>query len=84
MEPLREKAQEGLRIIENAVLDLLRQYPGGLTNAEIADLLSIGSDASESQRNRLSWAVLARLLRDARVEKIKNEKRKLVYRLSSS
>lgn len=84
MEPLREKAQEGLRMIENAILDLLRQHPEGLTNAEIADLLGIGSDASESQRNRLSWAVLARLVRDARIEKIKSERIKLVYRLSSS
>lgn len=83
MEPLREKAQEGLRFIENAVLDLLRQHPEGLTNAEIAELLGIGSDAGKSQRNRLSWAVLARLQRDARIERTKNEKRKLIYRLSS-
>jgi hypothetical protein len=83
MEPVREKAQEGLRIIENAMLDLLRRYPEGLTNAEIAQLLGIESDASDSQRNRLSWAILTRLLRAARIEKINDGKRRLVYRLPS-
>ena len=83
MEPVREKAQEGLRIIENAMLDLLRRYPEGLTNAEIAQLLGIESDATDSQRNRLSWAILTRLLRAARIEKINDGKRRLVYRLPS-
>lgn len=63
----REIAREGLRQIEDAILQLLEQYPQDLRNFEIAELLGLRSDFRGDQRNYLTYSVLGGLLASSRV-----------------
>lgn len=64
---LEEKAQEGLKQIEDSILDLLGGRPEGLTNAQIARALGLQSDFNGSQRDYLTYSVLGGLLASGRV-----------------
>src|SRR5713101_905237 len=39
-----EKAQQGLLLLKESILELLENHPEGLQNAQIADLLGLRSD----------------------------------------
>ena len=64
----QEVAQDGLRQIEDAILQLLEQRPQGLRNFEIAELLGLISDFRGGQRNYLTYSVLGGLLASEKVE----------------
>ena len=55
-------AQQGLHLIEDAILTLLRSNPQGLRNSEIADMLNLRSEFRGGQRNYLTHSVLGGLL----------------------
>ena len=63
----QEVAQDGLRKIEDAILQLIEQNPQGLRNFEIAELLELRSDFRGDQRNYLTYSVLGGLLASSRV-----------------
>ncbi len=63
---LRE-AQDGLKKIEDAVLRLLDQNPGGLRNSEIADLLHLRSDFLGRQKDWLTYSVLGGLIAQGKI-----------------
>ncbi len=63
---LRE-AQDGLKKIEDAILKLLDQNPGGLRNSEIADLLHLRSDFLGRQKDWLTYSVLGGLIAKGKV-----------------
>lgn len=60
-------AQEGLRQIETAVLQLLDANPQGLRNAQIAESLGLRSDFRGRQKDYLTYSVLGRLLTAGRI-----------------
>lgn len=62
-----EKAQQGLKLIKEAILGILAQKSDGLRNAEIAELLEIRSDYQGEQKDYLSWSVLGLLLNEGKV-----------------
>ena len=62
-----EKAQRGLELLKEAILDILAQKSDGLRNAEIAELLGIRSDYLGEQKDYLSWSVLGLLLNEGKV-----------------
>lgn len=62
-----QMAQEGIKHIENAILELLFRNPQGLTNAQIANLLNLYSEFRGEQRNFLTYATLGRLLSQGRI-----------------
>ena len=66
MKPV-EKAQEGLSLLKEAILELLDLKSDGLRNAEIADILEIHSDYQGSQKDYLSWSVLGLLLNERKI-----------------
>ena len=70
----REIAQEGLRQIEEAMLQLLENNPQGLRNSEIADLLNLRSDFRGGQRNYLTYSVLGGLLASGKLHGIRKPK----------
>jgi hypothetical protein len=67
----QQQAQAGLQQIEAAILALLAQHPDGLTNAEIAKSLGIETGEPGEHRNMLSWSIVGRLIRCARVKRVK-------------
>ena len=62
-----EKAQKGLKLLEEAILEILAQKSDGLRNAEIAEILEIHSDYLGEQKDYLSWSVLGLLLNEGKV-----------------
>jgi len=67
-----EKAQQGLGLLKEAILDLLDQKSGGLRNAEIADILEIHSDYLGRQKDYFSWSIIGLLLNEGKVTKKDN------------
>lgn len=66
---VKQKAEEGLRLLKDAVVELLAQHPEGLTNSEISRELGIGSDYQGHHKGYLSWSIMGLLLNSKRVEK---------------
>lgn len=62
-----EQAQQGLKLLKEAILGILAQKSDGLRNAEIAEILEIHSDYQGEQKDYLSWSVLGLLLNEGRV-----------------
>ena len=59
-----DKAQKGLSLIKDAIIDLLRRYPKGLNNSQIAEELKIKSNYGSGHQDYLSWSILGELLND--------------------
>lgn len=74
----RTLAQEALAQLERAVVELLRRTPTGLTNAEIARELGIETGEPGEHRNMLTWSIVGRLQRAARIERVQDGRRRLV------
>jgi hypothetical protein len=55
--------------MQDAVIDLLSEHRGGLTNAQIANELGLRSDYEGHHQGYLSWAVMGLLLNARKVEK---------------
>ena len=70
-----QMAQEGIRHIETAILELLFRNPQGLRNVQIANMLGLSSEFRGEQRNFLTYAVLGRLLAQGRI--LRNEDTKI-------
>lgn len=64
-----EKAQQGLSLLKEAVLETLGNHPEGLQNAQVADLLGLRSDYKGANKDYLSWSVIGLLFNDAQVER---------------
>ena len=62
-------AQEGLWLIENAILRLLDANSQGLRNIEIADSLGLRSSSQGNQRNYLTYSILGNLIEEGKVVK---------------
>jgi hypothetical protein len=75
----KAKAQAGLSLMKQAILDLLSQHPDGLTNSQIATDLDIHSDFLGQQRDYLSWSIVGLLVNENMVEKSQR-----IYRLKTS
>ena len=67
----RQKAEKGLALVKEAILDYLGAYADGLRNADLAHDLGLGSDHEGKQKNYLTYSVLGLLLKEAKVLKEK-------------
>lgn len=65
----QQKAMTGLRLIEEAILELLSQNPQGLRNVDIARLLGLRSDFRGRQKDYLTYSILGGLLATKRVSR---------------
>jgi hypothetical protein len=82
MDALTKRAQDGLTLIEGAIVELLQTRPNGLTNVEITSRLQLESDQDGKQRDYLAWSVLGRLMKQGSVVRTTQGKRQ-VYQLKS-
>jgi hypothetical protein len=78
MSPEAVAARQAIKDLEEAIVSLLKRSPDGLTNAEIARELGIETGEPGQHRNMLTWALVGRLERSARVERVQNGRRKLI------
>jgi hypothetical protein len=65
----RQRAQTGVYLIKEAVLEVLRDRPEGLSNAEIASLLDIRSRYGKKSEDFLSWSILGLLLNEKKIQR---------------
>ena len=62
-----EKAQLGLDLLKEAILEFVRANSDGVKNADVASLLGLRSDYQGKQKDYLSYSVLGLLLREKRI-----------------
>jgi uncharacterized protein len=64
-----DKAQQGLSLLKEAILEILANHPEGLQNAEIAEHLGLRSDYKGANKDYLSWSVLGLLLNNSQIDR---------------
>jgi hypothetical protein len=69
-----EKAQVSLEHLKNAVLEMIRANKEGVTNYDVAKCLGLQSDYGGGSKNYLSYSVLGILMRENKVQRLKNKK----------
>jgi hypothetical protein len=75
----RDKAQKGVQLIKEAILDFLSQHRDGVPHSEIVQQLNLESDFEGNQKNYLSWSVLGLLVNEGRVYYKMGGRRKLYF-----
>ncbi|RMD80372.1 MAG: GIY-YIG nuclease family protein [Gammaproteobacteria bacterium] len=71
----QEKAQVGLRLLQDAVLELAQANPQGVTNAEVASYLGLRSDYGGGSKDYLSYSLLGLLMREGKIERVPGTRR---------
>lgn len=74
--PHRSKAQQGLGLIEDAIVELLAAYPAGLRKGEIARMLGLELGGSDD-RTYLMWLILQDMAARQLVSAVPRSGRKL-------
>lgn len=72
---VREKAQLGLSLIKDAVLELVKANPRGVSNSDVASLLGLRSDYGGGSKDYLSYSVLGILMREGKIARAATTKR---------
>ena len=67
---VRDKAQLGLRMLKEAVLELAQANPAGLVNSEIVRCLGLQSDYGGGSKDYLSWSILGLLMREGKMKRV--------------
>src|SRR5262249_8911375 len=65
----REKAQLGLALLKEAVLELAKANKGGITNADASKALGLQSDYKGGSKDYLSWSLLGLLMSEGRMRR---------------
>lgn len=69
---LRQMAIAGNKQIENAIIELLKNHPYGLSNQDIVEKLSLTSSHEGGQKNYLTYSILGNLMEAGLVFKDKS------------
>lgn len=72
---VKEKAQIGLSLLKDAVLELAKVNPTGISNSEAASLLGLRSDYGGGSKDYLSYSLLGILMREGKIERSKTTKK---------
>jgi uncharacterized protein len=65
----QEKAQLGLNLLKEAILELARCNKDGISNAEVSRALGLQSDYRGGSKDYLAFSLLGLLLREGRLER---------------
>ncbi len=66
---IKEKAQIGLELLKEAVLELARANPSGVSNSDVASLLGLRSNYGGGSKDYLSYSLLGILLGEGKLER---------------
>ena len=72
---VKEKAQVALALLKDAVLELAKANPNGISNAEAASLLGLRSDYGGGSKDYLSYSILGILMREGKLERSGSSKK---------
>jgi len=76
---VKEKAQVGLSLLKEAILEMAQANTEGVSNADVASLLGLRSDYGGGAKDYLSYSVLGLLLREGKLDR--TDKRKHIARV---
>jgi hypothetical protein len=65
----RERAQIGLSMLKDSVLEFVKANDAGVTNSDVASLLGLRSDYGGGSKDYLSFSVLGLLIREGKVSR---------------
>jgi hypothetical protein len=71
----REKAQIGLTLIKDAVLELAKANHSGVSNSDVASLLGLRSDYGGGSKDYLSYSILGLLMREGKIARLDGSRR---------
>ncbi len=66
---IREKAEIGLALMKDAVVELAKANPNGITNADTAKALGLQSNYGGGAKDYLSYSILGLLMDDGRISR---------------
>jgi hypothetical protein len=72
---VKEKAQVALALLKDAVLELAKANPAGISNSDTASLLGLRSDYGGGSKDYLSYSVLGILMREGKLERSATSKK---------
>lgn len=72
---VKEKAQVALALLKDAVLELAKANPNGISNSDAASLLGLRSDYGGGSKDYLSYSVLGILMREGKLERSATNKK---------
>ena len=75
---LQINSRSAIEILYKTILELLRMYPNGLTNSEIAQKLELKSSHENAQHDYLTYSLLGNMMKDGLIKKMK-VKNKVLY-----
>jgi hypothetical protein len=75
-----EKAQLGLRLLKDAVLELGQANGEGVTNSDVVKALGLQSDYAGGSKDYLSWSLLGLLMREGKMKRVERKKHKALVR----
>lgn len=73
---VREKAQLGLRMLKEAVLEFAQANANGVTNSEVVKTLGLQSDYAGGSKDYLTWSLLGVLMREGKLSRVENRRHK--------
>jgi hypothetical protein len=71
----KEKAQLGLSLLKEAILELARANSFGITNADAASILGLRSSYGGGSKDYLTYSVIGLLMNEGKLERIPKSKR---------
>jgi hypothetical protein len=77
---ITEKAQLGLSMLKDAVLELSIANVDGVTNSDVAHSLGLQSDYLGGSKDYLTWSVLGLLMREGRLKRVDKKRHKAQVR----
>lgn len=70
-----ERAQLGLSLLKQAVLEFAKANPKGITNSDAASLLGLRSDYGGGSKDYLSYSIIGLLMRDGKLQRDASSKK---------
>lgn len=74
-----ERAQLGLSLIKDAVLELVQANATGVTNAETANALALKSDHDSGSKDYLTFSIIGLLLHEGRLRRVEKQHARGAY-----
>lgn len=69
-----EKAQIGLKLLKDAVLELAQANSGGITNSDATRALGLHSDYLGGSKDYLTWSIIGLLMKEGKMKRVAYKK----------